>query len=210
MAVTDDANLAERMRIMSLHGLSRDAWLRYSGGGWDYSIVAPGFKYNLTDIAASIGLHQLARAEELRRAREAITRRYFDALADVEEIELPAEDSNRMHSWHLFAIRLNIESLAIDRDQFIRELDARGIGSSVHWRPLHLHSYYREKYSWRASDFPVATREWRRLVSLPLYPTMSDRDVDAVTDAVRAICVANVRKRVFANSIGKGANSHSR
>jgi perosamine synthetase len=122
MAVTDDQALADRMRMMSLHGLSHDAWKRYSGGSWDYRIVAPGFKYNLTDVASAIGVHQLARAEQLRLDRQAVAEQYFTEFADLAEIELPARPVNRIHSWHLFPIRLRLERLAIDRNQFIEQV----------------------------------------------------------------------------------------
>jgi perosamine synthetase len=189
MAVTEDAGLADRMRIMSLHGLSRDAWDRYSGkGGWDYRIVASGFKYNLTDIAAAIGLHQLVRAEDMRRAREAVARRYRDAFRGVEEIELPAESKDRIHSWHLYPIRLRLERLAINRDAFIQALVAAGVGCSVHWRPLHLHPYYEEAFGWQPAHLPAASAVWERLVSLPIFPTMSKAEVGHVTATVRELC----------------------
>ena len=189
MAVTHDADLAERMRLMSLHGLSRDAWERYSGGGsWDYRIIAPGYKYNLTDIAAGIGIHQLARAEEMRLEREDIAHRYLEALGDVEEVELPAEDVNRIHAWHLFPIRLRLERLLINRNEFIEKLKEAGVGCSVHWRPLHLHPYYQETFGWRPEDLPVATALWERLISLPLFPGMRDDELEHVTRTVRSLC----------------------
>ncbi len=189
MAVTHDAALAERMRLMSLHGLSRDAWERYSGGGsWDYRIIAPGYKYNLTDIAAGIGIHQLARAEKMRLEREGIAHRYFEALGDVEEVELPAEDVNRIHAWHLFPIRLRLERLLINRNVFIEKLKEAGVGCSVHWRPLHLHPYYQETFGWRPEDFPVATALWERLISLPLFPGMRGDELEHVTRTVRSLC----------------------
>lgn len=188
MAVTDDAALADRMRLMSLHGLSRDAWDRYSGGPWDYKIVAPGFKYNMTDVAAAMGLHQLARAEEMRAAREAVAVRYLRRFASLDTIELPAVDPDRLHAWHLFPIRLELSRLRIDRAEFIDALKREEIGTSVHWRPLHLHPYYQERYAWRAEHCPVATREWERLVSLPIFPSMSGEEQDAVIDAVTRIC----------------------
>jgi perosamine synthetase len=194
MAVTEDAGLADRMRIMSLHGLSRDAWDRYSGkGGWDYRIVAPGFKYNLTDVAAAIGLHQLKRAEEMRRAREAVARHYREAFEAVEEIELPAESVDRIHSWHLYPIRLRLERLAIDRKAFIQALVSAGVGCSVHWRPLHLHLYYEEVFGWRPKDLPVASAIWERLVSLPIFPTMSEAEIGHVTATVRDLCARFAR-----------------
>jgi perosamine synthetase len=189
MAVTEDAQLAERIRLMSLHGLSHDAWGRYSGGGsWDYKIIAPGYKYNLTDIAAAIGIPQLHRAEEMRREREAIARWYMEALADVEEIELPPEDVNRIHSWHLFPIRLQLARLAINRNEFVEELKESGVGCSVHWRPLHLHPYYQETFGWRPQDFPVATALWERLISLPIFPGMRNDEVDQVIRTIRGVC----------------------
>ncbi len=189
MAVTDDRELAERMRCLSLHGLSHDAWGRYTAkGSWDYRILAPGYKYNLTDVAAAIGLHQLARAEAMRRRREAVARRYLDALAEVEELELPEIPSDLIHAWHLFQIRLRPGALDIDRDAFLEALRDRGIGFSVHWRPLHLHPYYQETYGWRPEHLPVASEVWQRTVSLPIFPTMEPGEIEAVCRAVRELC----------------------
>ncbi len=189
MAITSNAKLAERMRLMSLHGLSADAWGRYStNGSWDYKIVAPGYKYNLTDIAAAIGIHQLRRAETMRREREAIAARYREALEDVTQIELPASDENARDSWHLFPIRLNLRRLKITRDEFMTELKNSGVGCSVHWRPLHLHPYYQKTFGWRAQDFPVATAAWKRLISLPIFPGMTDKELNHVIRTVKEIC----------------------
>jgi dTDP-4-amino-4,6-dideoxygalactose transaminase len=193
MAVTADIKLAERMRLMSLHGLSHDAWDRYSGGSWDYRITAPGFKYNMTDIAAALGIQQLRKAEEMRRLREGVARCYLEGLSDVEEIALPAVDPNKLHSWHLFPIKLNLEKLSIDRNAFIDELKAKGIGCSVHWRPLHLHPYYQEKFGWRPEDCPVAAREWQRLISLPIFPRMMAEEVNYCIRKVRQLCSAKRR-----------------
>lgn len=190
MATTADPKLAERMRLMSLHGLTRDAWDRYSGGrSWDYRIVAPGFKYNLTDVAAAIGIHQLRRAEEMRRAREERARAYLDALSDVSAIELPPTDADRIHAWHLFPIKLRLNELSIDRNRFIEELREGGVGCSVHWRPLHAHPYYQDRFSIGPRDFPVATAQFDRLISIPLSSTMSDADVDHVVDTLRGLTV---------------------
>jgi dTDP-4-amino-4,6-dideoxygalactose transaminase len=189
MAVTADARLAERMRLMSLHGLSQDAWDRYSGkGGWDYRILAPGYKYNMTDVAAALGIHQLARAEDMRRAREAVAHEYLQRLSDVDELELPPIDENRIHAWHLFPIRLRLERLTIDRDTFMRELGQHGVSTSVHWRPLHLHPYYEETFGWRPHDLPVASTVWKRLITLPLFSAMCRDEIDAVVGAIRALC----------------------
>jgi perosamine synthetase len=199
MAVTDDQQLADRMRCMSLHGLSRDAWNRFrTGASWDYKIVAPGFKYNLTDIAAAIGIHQLGRAEEMRQQRERIARFYIERMSNIEEIELPRDWPDRVHAWHLFAIRLHLNRLAIDRNTFITKLNSRGIGTSVHWRPLHLHPYYQNEFNWNASDFPVATREWERLISLPLFPGMQEKQMEYVVKHMEEICCTN-RKLVCAS-----------
>jgi perosamine synthetase len=189
MAVTDSDELAERIRMMSLHGLSRDAWKRYSSGGsWDYKIMAPGYKYNLTDIASAIGIHQLARAEQMRREREALAHHYIESFSDTEEIELPPEDANRIHSWHLFPIKLRLERLAIDRDRFMEELKQQGVSCSVHWRPLHLHPYYQETFDWRPEDFPVATAVWKRLITLPVFPGMHNEEIEYVINTIKRLC----------------------
>lgn len=192
MATTADPALADRMRLMSLHGLSQDAWRRYSGGGrWDYRILAPGFKYNLTDVAAAIGIHQLKRAESMRQDREEVARRYVSAFADLSELELPPTNGDRLHSWHLFPIRLRLDRLSIGRNEFIDLLKAAGVGCSVHWRPLHLHPYYEETFGWRADDLPVATRVWERLVSLPIFPRMREEEIARVVETVRTLCREN-------------------
>jgi perosamine synthetase len=192
MAVTGDPDLEARMRQMSLHGLSHDAWDRYSGNGtWDYRIVAPGYKYNLTDIASALGIHQLRRAEGLRQERETLARAYRKALAAVHQIELPPEPPDRVHAWHLFPIRLCLERLAIDRGAFIERLRQRGIGCSVHWRPLHLHTYYQETFGWKPEHLPVASTQWQRLVSLPLFPGMTADEQQAVVAAIGEICGEN-------------------
>jgi perosamine synthetase len=189
MAVTEDESLAARMRMMSLHGLSQDAWDRYQGGrSWDYRIVAPGFKYNLTDVAAAIGLRQLERAEPMRRSREAIAMRYAEALQEFEEIELPPAGSDRIHAWHLYPIRLSLDRLKVDRDAFVDALKDSGVGCSVHWRPLHLHPYYQETFGWRPDDLPVATEVWKRLISLPLFPDMKEEEFDYVVRTLDRLC----------------------
>ncbi len=206
MIVTGESQLAERMRVMALHGLSADAWSRYAGtGSWDYKIVAPGFKYNLTDIAAAIGIHQLARAEQMRQRREQVARRYYEALADVYELELPPENANRVHSWHLFPVKLRLDGLSIDRAEFIRELHAAGIGTSVHWRPLHLHPYYRDVFGWRPEEFPVATAAWERLVSLPIFSSMRDEEVTTVVETVRAVCARHAKTEVAVPDLARAS-----
>ena len=189
MAVTDDARLAGRIRQMSLHGLSHDAWKRYSGNRtWDYRIVAPGYKYNLTDIAAAIGNHQLKRAEAMRRERQTIAEYYLEALGDLEQLELPPAPADRVHAWHLFYIRLRLDKLSIDRNTFMELLQQQGIGCSVHWRPLHLHPYYQETFGWKPDHLPVASSVWQRLVTLPLFPGMRQEEQQYVVRVVRDLC----------------------
>lgn len=203
MAVTGEKSLAERIRMMSLHGLSGDAWTRFSAtGSWDYQILAPGYKYNLTDVAAAIGIHQLARAEEMRRKREEIARVYREELEGVEEIDLPADSTDRVHAWHLFPIRLRLEKLSIDRNEFLRELRAAGIGHSVHWRPLHLHAYYAEGFGWRPEHLPAASRVWERLVSLPIFPAMRPDEIREVVRVVTGLC--RRQRSVSAAATGTG------
>jgi dTDP-4-amino-4,6-dideoxygalactose transaminase len=193
MAVCDDLELADVMRSLSLHGLSQDSWERYSTkakakASWDYRILAPGYKYNMTDIAAAIGIHQLARAEAMRQTRETIALEFRERLADIEAIELPVTDANRIHAWHLFPIRLRLDALAIDRNQFIQDLNQEGVSCSVHWRPLHLHPYYEQTFGWRPEDLPVASEVWTRLISLPLFSAMRREEIDAVVNGVRTVC----------------------
>lgn len=195
MAVTSGRALADRMRLMSLHGLSHDAWDRYRGGRtWDYRIMAPGFKYNLTDIAAAVGLHQLARAEQMRRARARVARAYREGLGGVEELELPPDPPDRIHAWHLFPIRLRLDRLRIDRNRFMEELKNTGVGCSVHWRPLHLHPYYTKTFGWRRADLPVATALWPRLVSLPIFPEMRSEEMSKVLRSVIELCRRHRRR----------------
>jgi perosamine synthetase len=185
MAVTPRDDLAERMRLMSLHGLSHDAWTRYaSDGTWDYQIIAPGFKYNLTDVASAIGLHQLARAEDMRQQRERIAQQYRHAFSTLDEVELPLAPADRVHAWHLFPLALRLETLSVDRAQFIEELKQRGIATSVHWRPLHMHPYYRRVFGYRPEDCPNAAARFARAVSLPIFSAMTAADVTQVIAGV--------------------------
>jgi len=194
MIATDDDALAERCRIMSLHGISKDAWKRYTAeGSWFYEIIAPGFKYNMTDVAAALGLAQLRKAERMFRRREAIAARYNEGFAGIEELQVPAVPPYSTHAWHLYMLRLRLERLSIDRAEFVERLRGRNIGVSVHFIPLHVHPYYRETYGYAPDDFPVAYREYLREISLPIYPSMSDDDVDSVIAAVSDIAAATRR-----------------
>jgi dTDP-4-amino-4,6-dideoxygalactose transaminase len=185
MAVTDNPEYAERMRLMSLHGMSKDAWKRYtSSGSWYYEVVAPGFKYNMTDIAAALGNVQLSRATELWEARQQLARAYHERLREVPGLELPEQLPDRLHSWHLFSIKLDLSRWTRGRDAFIEGLKQRGIGASVHWMPLHMQPYYRTTYNIEPGAFPVAASVWPRLVTLPLFPGMTPTEIEIVVDAI--------------------------
>ncbi len=180
--------IVEQARVWSLHGMSHDAFDRYTEhGSWYYEVVLAGFKYNLTDLQAALGLVQLRRLPEMQQRRVEIARRYTAGLRTVDEVETPPSGPNVGHAWHVYSLRLNLERLTIDRSRFIEELRQRNIGTSVHFIPLHLQPYYRDRYQLRPETFPIATREYRRLISLPLHPGLSDPDVDDVVDAVTEV-----------------------
>jgi dTDP-4-amino-4,6-dideoxygalactose transaminase len=180
--------LVSEARAWSLHGMSRDSWKRHgTGGSWYYEVDRPGFKYNMTDVQASIGLHQLAKLDGFQARRAEIVQRYNAAFSALDEFETPVTRAGVEHAWHLYVLRLNTEGLGLTRDQFIEELRVRNIAASVHFIPVHLHRYYRDKYGFKPEDFPVAWREYQRIVSLPLYPRMTDQDVEDVIEAVRDI-----------------------
>jgi dTDP-4-amino-4,6-dideoxygalactose transaminase len=186
MLVTRDAALAARAKVMRLHGINRDAFDRFTAKvpSWYYEIVAPGFKYNLTDIAAALGLQQLKRIEGFRARREAIARRYDEALADLPLILPPRPQHEAdVHSWHLYVTRIADE--AVTRDAFIDSLFADGIGVSVHYIPLHQHPYWKDRYDLKPEQFPHSQRAYERMVTLPLYTRMTDADVERVITAVR-------------------------
>jgi dTDP-4-amino-4,6-dideoxygalactose transaminase len=183
--LTGPPSLIDEARIWSLHGMSRDAWNRYGAkGSWFYEVVRPGFKYNLTDIGAALGLGQLRKLDAFQSRRREIARRYTEAFSRLEELTLPTSRPEVEHAWHLYVIRLNPGALRITREQFIEEMRERRIGTSVHFIPVHTHPYYRDRYGFKPEDFPVAYAEFQRIVSLPLNPRMSDRDVEDVIEAV--------------------------
>ncbi|HUK36949.1 MAG TPA: DegT/DnrJ/EryC1/StrS family aminotransferase, partial [Vicinamibacterales bacterium] len=189
MLTTDDEALADILRVRRLHGMSKDAWKRYTAqGSWRYDVVYPGFKYNTTDVNSALGLVQLRRIYELRDARAAIAKRYAELLRGVDGIDLPAARADVEHAWHLFVVRIRPDRSSISRDAVIEELRQAGIGTSVHFIPLHLHSYYRETFALRPEDFPVATRASEQILSLPLYPDMQPADVEYVAETL-ARCV---------------------
>ena len=177
-----------RVRTTSLHGMSRDAWKRYGpGGSWFYQVDEPGFKYNMTDVQAAMGLVQLRKLDRFQQRRREIVDAYHAGFRDLEMVEVPVERPEVEHAWHLYVLRLCPQTLRIGRDRFIEELAARNIGTSVHFIPIHLHPYYRERYRYCPEQFPVAYRNYQRMLSLPLHPLLTDGDVGDVIDAVRDV-----------------------
>lgn len=175
----------ERARILGLHGMSRDAWKRYTAeGSWFYEVVAPGFKYNMTDIQAALGLVQLSRLEAMQARRREIVTQYHAAFSERDELQTPVERSDVNSAWHLYVLRLNLERLNLNRAEFITELNQRNIGTSVHFIPIHLHPFYRDKYGFQPEQFPIAYDGYRRMLSLPLNPRMTEADVNDVIAAV--------------------------
>jgi dTDP-4-amino-4,6-dideoxygalactose transaminase len=188
---TNDVQLAERAELLRLHGLSKNAYDRYTDkGSWAYQVLAPGYNYVLTDIAAAIGVEQLARLNEFQRRRLQIANTYNERFAELSELTRPAIRGDVETSWHLYAVRLDLERLRITRDDFIAGLRERGVGTSVHYVPIHFHPYFRETLGLREGDYPVAERVFAGLVSLPLFPRMSDDDVERVAEAVREVIVS--------------------
>lgn len=188
MLVTDDDAVADRARKMRLHGISADAWNRYAPGGhWFYDVIGAGFKYNLGDINAAIGLVQLERLDELMAARARIAARYDECFSGSDLVGTPARRGGDGHAWHLYVVRLNLEEMTVSRAEVMDQLAAAGIGVSVHFIPLHLHTYYQREFGYRRGDFPVAERLYERSISLPIWPGMSDSEVDRVAASVLEI-----------------------
>ncbi len=184
MVTTPDDEIAARVRMMRLHGIGRDAWKRYTAeGSWYYEVLDAGYKYNMTDVQSAIGLVQLGKCDALRRMRASIAARYDVAFGEQPWFEIPASLPDRESGLHLYPIRLHLDTLRIDRGEFIRQMKERGIGTSVHFIPLHLHPFYRDRYGYKPEDLPVATREYQRYLSLPLFPSMSAEQVDYVIES---------------------------
>jgi perosamine synthetase len=186
MITTNNSAAADRMRLMRLHGIGRDAWKRYCAeGSWFYEVLEAGFKYNLTDFQAAIGLVQLARCDALRQARQAIAQRYSRAFSSSDELIVPTVKPGRQTSWHLYILRLRLERLKANRDSFIQALHRRGVGCSVHFIPLHLQPYYRRAYGYKAGDLPRAEQQYRSCVSLPIFPGLSEQEIAYVIQTVQ-------------------------
>lgn len=188
--LTGDPTFLDRARLVALHGMSRDGWKRYDkGGSWFYEVLLPGFKYNMTDIQAALGLWQLKKLAGFQARRRELAELYNSVFACEDSLEVPVTRADVEHAWHIYVLRLRPETLRIGRDEFIEELKRRNIGTSVHFIPIHLHPYYRDKYSYAPERFPVAYENYSRMVSLPLNPRLTDADagdvIQAVLDVVR-------------------------
>jgi dTDP-4-amino-4,6-dideoxygalactose transaminase len=200
MITTHSSDVAEALRNLCLHGISKNAWNRYSDrGSWFYEVLRPGFKYNLTDLQSALGLHQMRRLEGFIRTRTEFAHLYNEIFSDVEELETPPDKSYCRHAWHLYSLRLNLDRLTINRAEFIEQLTKRGIGTSVHFIPIPLHPAYREIAERPENQCPETMKLYPRLISLPLYPAMTRSQVEFVGECVKQVALA-ARKRsaVFA------------
>jgi perosamine synthetase len=185
MICTNDEEIAERVKIMRLHGINRDAWKRYTeSGSWYYEVVAPGYKYNFTDLQASLGLPQLKKVDAMWNSRKRIAAKYTEALKDLEILQLHTIKPDRESSWHLFPVRLYLDRLTKNRAQIINELREKNVGVGVHFMPVHQHLYYSETFNLSDAEYPVASAAFPRLMSLPIYPGMTDDNVDKVIDVL--------------------------
>jgi dTDP-4-amino-4,6-dideoxygalactose transaminase len=202
MLATNNEDYAKRASIMRLHGIRGDAWKRYtSEGSWYYEVVDAGLKANMPDLLAAIGVAQLKKADAFHQRRQQIAETYLHRLGKMDELEMPPTgNSNKTHSWHLFILRLRPSMLEINRSEMIRQLKECGIGTSVHFIPLHLHPYYQQTFGYSKGDFPQAEDAYSRCVSLPIYPDMSNSEVERVMGTVEGI-VLNNRRRALADAI---------
>ena len=190
--LTGAPELVERARVIGHHGMNRDAWKRFDrSGSWYYEVVLPGFKYNMTDIQAALGLHQLDRLAGFQQRRREVVKAYQAKLSHFRCLQLPVELPDVESSWHLYVIRLHLDQLRLDRNAFIEELKKRNIGTSVHYLPVHMQPYYREKYGYRTEDCPIAADAFTRMITLPLHPGMTDQDIDDVVEAIGDIIQLN-------------------
>jgi dTDP-4-amino-4,6-dideoxygalactose transaminase len=190
--LTGPEELISQARVMGLHGMSKDAWKRFDkGGSWKYDVEVPGYKYNMTDLQSALGLAQLSRLSELMATRKTIYDIYQKNFEGNKFFDLTRILDNCESPYHLYVIKVNPEALKISRDQFIEELKTRNIGTSVHYIPVHMHSYYYKKYGWKASDFPVASNIGERIISIPLNNCMTAQDAQDVVEAIQDICAKN-------------------
>ncbi|HLG93233.1 MAG TPA: DegT/DnrJ/EryC1/StrS family aminotransferase, partial [candidate division Zixibacteria bacterium] len=198
MLVTENQKLYEKAAILALHGMSKDAWKRYtSEGSWFYEIVAAGFKYNLSDLQASIGLAQLGKFPQLQQRRRHLAGLYDRYLSPyLDMLELPPRNGHSEHAWHMYLIRLKSKGLKIGRDELLRQLSARGIGTSVHFIPVHLHPFYRKFLGHKPADFPNALATYKRIFTPPFYPAMSDNDVEYICTTIGEILKTNYKTSI--------------
>ncbi len=188
MVTTENDDWAERMRSLRLHGISRDAWKRYTNeGSWYYEVLDAGYKYNMTDIQASLGVAQLRKVDWMRERRSRIAEKYTEAFRFIEEVRTPFVKSDRESAWHLYVVALSLDALTIDRNRFMDELKGMGVMSSVHFIPLYRHPYYRNTFNYSPTGFPVSERVYDRIVSLPIYPGMTDEEVSRVAESVEYV-----------------------
>jgi perosamine synthetase len=198
MITTEEGEWAERCRMMSMHGISKDAYNRYTGeGSWFYEVIEPGYKYNFSDLGAAMGLAQLGKLERMWQRRATIADTYTRAFRHYPELETPSNDPKVEHAWHLYILRLDLNALEIDRAEFIQELIRHNIGVSVHFIPLHVHPYYAQTYGYCPEDFQVAYNQSQRVISLPICSPMTDEDVEDVIEAVTDIVHSHRRKKVY-------------
>ena len=194
MIVTEDDELAAKMRVLTLHGMSKDAWKRYSSAGsWYYEVIEAGYKYNMTDIQASLGIHQLKKLDSFIKKRQEIAYIFDKAFHEMTEIDIPIRHKERNHIYHLYIIQPDPDKLTIDRSQFIEELKELNIGTSVHFIPVHLHPFYRDTFNYKRGDLLNAEKIFDKMISLPLYPAMTENDVQDVISAVENIIKQNRR-----------------
>ena len=202
MVTTCDGELADSLRILCLHGISKNAWNRYSDrGSWYYEVLKPGFKYNLTDIQSSVGIHQLRKLETFLKLRTEYARAYNQAFANVEEFEIPPDKDYCRHSWYIYTLRLNLEKLQIDRETFIQELKGRGVGTSVHFIPIPLHPFFASFAQRTENQCPRVLSLYPRMLSLPLYPAMTESQVKYVIESAKDIARRNRKMRMVSAAV---------
>jgi len=203
MVTSNDQRLAERMRVLCLHGISKDAWNRYTEkGSWYYEVLEAGFKYNLSDVQSAIGIHQLKKLERFHALRAAYVSVYNRRLAEIDELETPPDCDYGRHAWHLYELRLNLRRLSIGRDEFIAELRNRGIGASVHFIPIPLHPFFSRWAHLPQNQCPNADALYRRMISLPLYPSLAMEQIQYITDSVKQIVASHQSREVVAVGAG--------
>ena len=192
MITTTDQEIAEIIRVLTLHGMSRDAWKRYtSAGSWFYEVVDAGYKYNMTDIQAAMGIHQLKKLDEFITRRQEIAAQYDAAFSEIPEITTPDRHTERDHIHHIYPIQIDVDRLRINRSEFIDQLRQCNIGCSVHFIPVHLHPFYQERFGYKPGDFPGAEAIYRKVLSLPIYPRLEEEEVEYIIHVVKELVQSN-------------------